>query len=118
MPRVLLSQSSLATVDSTSRLDDHRIYLSTVYTKYIYIFVCISFSFHCMGGVEKRVSLGPGVPGTLRADFFRAEYKLDYKLAQIAKHRVSGEGSLEVLLCLNVAEKKKKCFFVFFVLVQ
>eukprot|EP00904_Undaria_pinnatifida_P012478 jgi/Undpi1/8360/HiC_scaffold_25.g10828.m1 len=45
----------------------------------------------CAGGDVKAIaetkSLGPGVGGTLRSDFFREEYRLDYRLATIARQK-------------------------------
>lgn len=38
--------------------------------------------------VANREWLGLGVAGTLRSDFFREEYVLDYRLANIAKEQV------------------------------
>ncbi|CAM9806811.1 unnamed protein product [Pylaiella littoralis] len=45
----------------------------------------------CAGGDVKAIAqsewLGLGVAGTLRSDFFREEYRLDYRLANIAKEQ-------------------------------
>lgn len=39
-------------------------------------------------GGESRERKGVGVSQTLRSDFFREEYALDYRLAKIAKEQV------------------------------
>lgn len=47
----------------------------------------LSICFARVGG-ERRERLGVGVPASLRSDFFREEYALDYRLAKIAQEQV------------------------------
>lgn len=48
----------------------------------------VSLPFCLLARVVNREWLGLGVAGTLRSDFFREEYVLDYRLANIAKEQV------------------------------
>lgn len=49
------------------------------------LFLVLLFFARAVGVRERQ---GLGVPNTLRSDFFREEYVLDYRLAEIAKEQV------------------------------